>query len=135
MSFDETMKFHMNHFAQEVKKSPLNAPSGPDKTAMIREDVLIQLLDEDLESQVILAQRLSSSPPRALPHTRGLNPVRKSHRAPAAQDAVALKRSQSETSSAATDESIRSVHTPHRVLTSAALCWTSVNRTAVRRKR
>lgn len=110
MSSDETMKFDMNPFAQEVKRSPLNVPPGPDKTTTIREDVLIQLLDEDLESQVILAQRLSSSP-RALPHTRGLNSLR--------------KRSQSETSSPATDESIRSVHMPLGVL----------HRTAVRRKR
>lgn len=113
MSSDETLKFHMNHFVPEVKTSPLRVPSGPDKTAMIREDVLNQLLDEDLESQVILAQRLSSSPPRALPHTHGLKPLRKSHRAPDAQDAVALKRSQSETSSPAADEAIRSVlHRP-----------------------
>lgn len=111
MSSDERMKFDMNGFVQEVKRSPLNDPPGPDKAAAIHEDVLVQLLDEDLESQVVLAQRLSSSPPRALPHTRGLNPLRKSHRAPAAQDVVALKRSQSETSSPATDESVRSVCT------------------------
>ncbi len=58
---------------------------------MISEDVLSQLLDEELESEVMLAHRLSSSPPRALPLTYSLTPLRKAQRAPAAQDAFPLK--------------------------------------------
>lgn len=82
---------------------------------MIREDVLSQLLDEDLESEVMLAQRLSSSSPEALPLTHSLTPLRKAHRAPAAQEAlppkpadVLDKQSLSETNSPPTDDSIRS---------------------------
>ncbi|TMS20255.1 Origin recognition complex subunit 1 [Larimichthys crocea] len=45
------------------------------KSSMIRDDVLCQLLKEDLESQVVLAQRLSSSPPQSSPQT----PLRKNH--------------------------------------------------------
>uniref|UniRef100_A0A4W6C483 Origin recognition complex subunit 1 n=1 Tax=Lates calcarifer TaxID=8187 RepID=A0A4W6C483_LATCA len=44
---------------------------------MTREDILSQLLDQELESDVALAQRLSSSPPRALPLTHSLTPLRK----------------------------------------------------------
>lgn len=57
---------------------------------MTPEDVLDQLLDEELETEVMLAQRLSSSPPQALPLTQRLTPLRKAHRAPTTQDAVLL---------------------------------------------
>ncbi|XP_040897248.1 origin recognition complex subunit 1 isoform X2 [Toxotes jaculatrix] len=67
------------------KRLELNSPEK-----MIREDVLSQLLDEDLESEVTLAHRLSSSPPQALPLAHSLVPLRKAHRAPAAQDAIPL---------------------------------------------
>ena len=46
---------------------------------MTHDDVLSELLDEELE----LAQRLASSPPRTLPLTHSLTPLRKAHRAPA----------------------------------------------------
>ncbi|KAM8745451.1 origin recognition complex subunit 1 [Acanthopagrus schlegelii] len=65
--------------------------SGPDNKSMISEDVLSQLLDDELESEVTLAQRMSSSPPQATPLTHSLTPLRKAHRAPAAQDAFSLK--------------------------------------------
>ncbi|XP_053285825.1 origin recognition complex subunit 1 [Pleuronectes platessa] len=58
------------------KKLQLNSPEK-----MTREDLVDHLLDEELES-VMLAQRLSSSPPQAhsLPHS--LTPLSKTHRAP-----------------------------------------------------
>ncbi|XP_078114387.1 origin recognition complex subunit 1 [Sander vitreus] len=64
--------------------------SSPEKKSMICEDVLSQLLDEELESEVMLAQRLSASPLQALPLTHSLAPVRKAHQA-AAQGAFSLK--------------------------------------------
>ncbi len=70
---------------------PLCIPSGPDKKSMISDDLLGQLLDEELEAEVTLAQRLSSSPPQALPLTHSHTPLRKAHRAPVAQDAFPLK--------------------------------------------
>lgn len=54
---------------------------------MIGEDV--QLQDEELESEVELADRLSSSPPLVLSHR--LTPLRKAHRPPVARDAFPLK--------------------------------------------
>uniref|UniRef100_A0A7N9ANH0 Origin recognition complex subunit 1 n=1 Tax=Mastacembelus armatus TaxID=205130 RepID=A0A7N9ANH0_9TELE len=63
--------------------------SSPEK--MTPEDILGQLLDE--ERDVMLAQRLSSSPPQTLLHTHSLSPLWKAHRAPTAQDAIPLKRS------------------------------------------
>ncbi|XP_035862821.1 origin recognition complex subunit 1 isoform X2 [Sander lucioperca] len=65
--------------------------SGPEKTSMIREDVLSRLLDEELESEVMLAQRLSASPPQALALTHSLAPVRKGHQAATAPGAFSLK--------------------------------------------
>ncbi|XP_035509603.1 origin recognition complex subunit 1 [Morone saxatilis] len=65
--------------------------SSPDKKSMIREDILSQLLDEELESEVMLAQRLSSSPPRTLPPTHSLTPLRKTHRGLAAAAAAAAQ--------------------------------------------
>ncbi|XP_067452192.1 origin recognition complex subunit 1 isoform X2 [Thunnus thynnus] len=53
--------------------------SSPEKKSMTHDDVLSELLDEELE----LAQRLASSPPRTLPLTHSLTPLRKAHRAPA----------------------------------------------------
>ncbi|XP_033503776.2 origin recognition complex subunit 1 isoform X2 [Epinephelus lanceolatus] len=72
------------------KKLELN---GPEKSSMIREDILSKLLDEELESEVTLSQRLSSSssPPQVLPLTHSLSPLRKVHQAPAAQGAFPLK--------------------------------------------
>ncbi|KAM9358455.1 origin recognition complex subunit 1 [Symphorus nematophorus] len=70
--------------------------SSPDKKSLLCEDVLSQLLDEELESEVMLAQRLSASPARVLPLTLSLTPLRKAHRAPAAaaaQDDIPLKAS------------------------------------------
>ncbi|XP_071771229.2 origin recognition complex subunit 1 [Centroberyx gerrardi] len=63
--------------------------SSPVKKTMTREDILSQLLDEELESEV--AQRLSSSPPQALPLSRGLAPMKTAHRTASAQDAFLLK--------------------------------------------
>ncbi|XP_034559175.1 origin recognition complex subunit 1 isoform X2 [Notolabrus celidotus] len=63
---------------------------SPEKNSMSREDVLSQLLNEDLESEALLAQRLSSSPPRTLSLGQRLTPVRKSRKAPSAQDAPPL---------------------------------------------
>ncbi|XP_074492482.1 origin recognition complex subunit 1 isoform X2 [Sebastes fasciatus] len=65
--------------------------SNPEKKSMIREDILSQLLDEELESELMLAQRLSASPPQALPLNNSLTPLRKAHRAPGAQGAFLLK--------------------------------------------
>ncbi|XP_038570898.1 origin recognition complex subunit 1 isoform X1 [Micropterus salmoides] len=61
--------------------------SSPEKKSMIGEDV--QLQDEELESEVELADRLSSSPPLVLSHR--LTPLRKAHRPPVARDAFPLK--------------------------------------------
>lgn len=63
---------------------------------MIAEDVLSQLLDDDLDSEAMLAQRLSSSPPLVPPPSDSFTPLRKAHRAAPTQDAP-------------TDASIRSV--------------------------
>uniref|UniRef100_A0A671VSM5 Origin recognition complex subunit 1 n=1 Tax=Sparus aurata TaxID=8175 RepID=A0A671VSM5_SPAAU len=65
--------------------------SGPDNKSMICDDVLSQLLDDELESEVTFAQRMSSSPPQATPLTHSLTPLRKAHRAPAAEGAFPLK--------------------------------------------
>ncbi|KAK2835024.1 hypothetical protein Q5P01_015508 [Channa striata] len=54
--------------------------SSPEK--LIPQDDLTQLLDEELEKEVMLAQRLSSSPHQALPLTFSLTPLKKAHRAP-----------------------------------------------------
>ncbi|XP_049911717.1 origin recognition complex subunit 1 isoform X2 [Epinephelus moara] len=72
------------------KKLELN---GREKSSMIREDILSKLLDEELESEVTLSQRLSSSssPPQVLPLTHSLSPLRMVHQAPAAQGAFPLK--------------------------------------------
>ena len=89
---------------------------------MICDDVLSQLLDDELESEVAFAQRMSSSPPQATPLAHRLTPLRKAHRAPAAEGAFPLKpaaivlsrSSLSEISppSAAGDDSSRSESTP-----------------------
>lgn len=97
---------------------------------MICDDVLSQLLDDELESEVTFAQRMSSSPPQATPLTLSLTPLRKAHRAPAAEGAFPLKpaaivlskSSLSEMSppSAAREDSSRSESTPthHHIYTS-----------------
>uniref|UniRef100_A0A671VU15 Origin recognition complex subunit 1 n=1 Tax=Sparus aurata TaxID=8175 RepID=A0A671VU15_SPAAU len=64
---------------------------SPDNKSMICDDVLSQLLDDELESEVTFAQRMSSSPPQATPLTHSLTPLRKAHRAPAAEGAFPLK--------------------------------------------
>ncbi|XP_026202225.1 origin recognition complex subunit 1 isoform X2 [Anabas testudineus] len=56
---------------------------------MIPQDILSQLLDE--EQEVMLAQRLSSSPPQALPLTHSLTPIRRAHTAPIAPLRISLK--------------------------------------------
>ncbi|CAJ1059496.1 origin recognition complex subunit 1 isoform X1 [Xyrichtys novacula] len=66
---------------------------SPEKKSMSHTDVLSQLLDEDLESEGMLAQHLSSSPPRTLSLGHRLTPLKKSRRASAAQDASPLKES------------------------------------------
>ncbi|XP_029001649.1 origin recognition complex subunit 1 [Betta splendens] len=63
--------------------------SSPEK--MIHQDVLSQLLDEDLEQEVMLAQRLSSSPPQTLSVTNSLSPLKKAHRAPGGLPDASLK--------------------------------------------
>lgn len=70
---------------------PLLVPSGPGKRSATQEDVPLQLLDEELESEGMLAHRLSSSPPRGLSLTHRLTPLRKARGAHAAQDAFPLK--------------------------------------------
>ncbi|KAF1385274.1 hypothetical protein PFLUV_G00106020 [Perca fluviatilis] len=66
--------------------------SSPEKKSMIREDVLSRLLDEELESEEMLAQRLSASPPQALPLNHSLGPARTPHHAAAsAQGAFPLR--------------------------------------------
>ncbi|XP_041646335.1 origin recognition complex subunit 1 isoform X2 [Cheilinus undulatus] len=84
---------------------------SPEKKSLSREDVLTQLLDEDLESEVLLAQRLSSSPPRTLPLTHRLTPLRKSRRAATAEDTTPVKTDSPPSS--ATDDSTRAT-TPSR---------------------
>ncbi|XP_041791492.1 origin recognition complex subunit 1 [Chelmon rostratus] len=64
--------------------------SSPNKTSS-REEVLSQLLDQELESEVMLAQRLSSSPPQVLPLAHGLTPLRTASRTPAARCPFPLK--------------------------------------------
>uniref|UniRef100_A0A4W6C7D8 Origin recognition complex subunit 1 n=1 Tax=Lates calcarifer TaxID=8187 RepID=A0A4W6C7D8_LATCA len=83
--------------------------SSPEK--MTREDILSQLLDQELESDVALAQRLSSSPPRALPLTHSLTPLRKGSVCLKPSTVLLNKLSPSETESR--DESSR-VTTPSR---------------------
>ncbi|XP_075963597.1 origin recognition complex subunit 1 isoform X2 [Anarhichas minor] len=57
--------------------------SNPEKKSMISEDILSQLLDEELESEVMWAVgRLSASPPQDLPLTHSLSPLKKPHTAP-----------------------------------------------------
>ncbi|XP_033996879.1 origin recognition complex subunit 1 isoform X1 [Trematomus bernacchii] len=51
--------------------------SSPEKKSVIAEDHLNQLLDEDPESELMLAQRLSSSPPQAVLLKHSLTPLRK----------------------------------------------------------
>ncbi|KAK5930079.1 hypothetical protein CgunFtcFv8_026348 [Champsocephalus gunnari] len=51
--------------------------SSPEKKSAIAEDHLNQLLDEDPESELMLAQRLSSSPPQAVLLKHSLTPLRK----------------------------------------------------------
>ncbi|XP_029285938.1 origin recognition complex subunit 1 isoform X2 [Cottoperca gobio] len=65
--------------------------SSPEKKSMISEDLMSQLLDEELKSEVMLAQRLSLSPPQAVPLKHSLTPLRKNHRAPTAQGSFPLK--------------------------------------------
>uniref|UniRef100_A0A4W6BYH8 Origin recognition complex subunit 1 n=1 Tax=Lates calcarifer TaxID=8187 RepID=A0A4W6BYH8_LATCA len=81
--------------------------SSPEK--MTREDILSQLLDQELESDVALAQRLSSSPPRALPLTHSLTPLRKGSVCLKPSTVLLNKLSPSETESR--DESSRSEST------------------------
>ncbi|KAK1897588.1 Origin recognition complex subunit 1 [Dissostichus eleginoides] len=51
--------------------------SSPEKKSVIAEDPLNQQLDEDPESELMLAQRLSSSPPQAVLLKHSLTPLRK----------------------------------------------------------
>lgn len=76
---------------------------------MIAEDVLSQLLDEDLDEEAMLAQRLSSSPPLVPPPSDSFTPLRKARRAMPTQDALSLKPEDVLQSSPPTDASIRSV--------------------------
>ncbi|XP_061635995.1 origin recognition complex subunit 1 isoform X2 [Phyllopteryx taeniolatus] len=64
---------------------------SPEKKSMPFSDVLSQLLDEELESEVELAQRLLASPPQVLHPTYSLTPRRKMHRAPADTDSLFQK--------------------------------------------
>ncbi|XP_054646016.1 origin recognition complex subunit 1 [Dunckerocampus dactyliophorus] len=63
--------------------------SSPEKTSTLGDDVLSQILDEALESE--LAQRLSSSPPQVLRPSQSLSPLCKTHRAAADPDSISLK--------------------------------------------
>nr|XP_043899295.1 origin recognition complex subunit 1 isoform X2 [Solea senegalensis] len=76
---------------------------SPEKTSP--EDAMDQLLDQELESEMMLVQRLSSSPPQALhltPHRKGhtapasplshrLTPLRKAQGGRDAEDAIPIK--------------------------------------------
>ncbi|XP_058493386.1 origin recognition complex subunit 1 isoform X1 [Solea solea] len=78
---------------------------SPEKSSP--EDAMDQLLDQELESEMMLVQRLSSSPPQALhltPHRMGhtapasplshrLTPLRKAQGGRDAEDAIPIKRS------------------------------------------
>uniref|UniRef100_A0AAQ5XNZ0 Origin recognition complex subunit 1 n=1 Tax=Amphiprion ocellaris TaxID=80972 RepID=A0AAQ5XNZ0_AMPOC len=55
------------------------------------EDVVSQLLDKELDSKVMLAHRLSSSPPQPHPVTHRLTPINKAHRSPVTQGTIRLK--------------------------------------------
>ncbi|CAK6977710.1 origin recognition complex subunit 1 [Scomber scombrus] len=57
------------------KKLELNSS---ERNSLTNDDILNELLDEELE----LAQRLSSSPPQTLPLAHSLTPLRKAHRPP-----------------------------------------------------
>lgn len=76
---------------------------------LIAEDVLSQLLDEDLDSEAMLAQRLSSSPPLVPPPSDSFTPLRKARKAPPTQDPLPLKPEDVLNSSPPTDASMRSV--------------------------
>ncbi|KAM6938234.1 origin recognition complex subunit 1 [Lycodopsis pacificus] len=57
--------------------------SNPENKSMISEDILSQLLDEELDSEVMWAVgRLSASPPQDPPLTHSLTPLKKPHTAP-----------------------------------------------------
>lgn len=112
--------------------------SGPDRKSTIHDDVLSQLLNEELEAEVMFAQRLSASPPQALPLTHSLTPLRKAHRAPTSEDAPPLKlsivplnrTSPSEVNSPpspAGDESIRSESTLSFTVTSSCAPFRSTH--------
>ncbi|XP_037837186.1 origin recognition complex subunit 1 isoform X2 [Kryptolebias marmoratus] len=64
---------------------------SPEKTVMVREDALTQLLDEELEKERTLAKRVPSSPARSPTLTHRLTPLRRTNKSLAAQDAVSLK--------------------------------------------
>ncbi|XP_060890620.1 origin recognition complex subunit 1 isoform X2 [Labrus mixtus] len=80
---------------------------SPEKKTMSRDDVLDQLLDEDLESEVMLAQRLSSSPPLTLPLTHRLTPLRKSCMKPSTVVINRLQISEMDSPPSSVDDSTR----------------------------
>uniref|UniRef100_A0A3P8SA44 Origin recognition complex subunit 1 n=1 Tax=Amphiprion percula TaxID=161767 RepID=A0A3P8SA44_AMPPE len=63
----------------------------PEKKSILGEDVVSQLLDKELDSKVMLAHRLSSSPPQPHPVTHRLTPINKAHRSPVTQGTIRLK--------------------------------------------
>ncbi|XP_029904614.1 origin recognition complex subunit 1 [Myripristis murdjan] len=69
------------------KKLELGSPGK----MMTQDDIVIQLLDEELESEVVLAHRLPSSPPQALPLSHSLTPTKAAHSSAASQDVFRLK--------------------------------------------
>lgn len=70
------------------KKLELNTP---EKKSIIGEDVVSQFLDKELDSKVMLAHRLSSSPPQPRPVTHRLTPINKAQRSPITQGTIRLK--------------------------------------------
>ncbi|XP_019738192.1 origin recognition complex subunit 1 isoform X1 [Hippocampus comes] len=64
---------------------------SPEKKSLPFKDALSQLLDEEFESEVELAQKLSTSPPQLLHPTYNLTPRGKMHTTPANSDSISLK--------------------------------------------
>ncbi|KAM4739739.1 origin recognition complex subunit 1 isoform 3-T3 [Anableps anableps] len=64
---------------------------GPDETAALKDDVLKQLLEEELEGTGSLALRLASSPTLSPALTHSLTPLKRTSRTLGAKDGVPLK--------------------------------------------
>nr|XP_057929389.1 origin recognition complex subunit 1 [Doryrhamphus excisus] len=65
--------------------------SSQEKPSTCGDDVSDEILDEVLQSELELAQRLPSSPPQVLHHSQNLSPLRKTHKAAVEPDYISLK--------------------------------------------